>query len=419
MDSLAAAGTVWERVTTPCPRTTQAIASVMTGLYPQRHGVRVLWGALTDNQMTLAEILRDQGYVCGAVVTNHMLDPRYGLAQGFDHYDIAGPDRTAERTTEAAMAWLDSATQAGRPFFLWVHYFDPHMPYTPPRENLIDISGRLHVEPDFAAGFGRLDGVQLVLPFGLDLGRLYFANPLPARANGQIRALYRGEILGVDRQIGLLLKHLRDRRLARRTIGVLTADHGEALGEHGLWCDHGNLLHDPEVRVPLVMSGPGIRRGHRVNTPASLIDLLPTVLDVLRISEQTPRSIDGRSLFATGRRLLFMESGICFEPEYFPLRKDNTTRGKFRAVTDGRFKMTWYPDTAGPGTTTLHDLLADPAETVDISSRHPSLAESLWRSLDSWLDTEPHWPPHHPGDPGPSESKESDEKRLKSLGYIQ
>ncbi|MCU0612562.1 MAG: sulfatase-like hydrolase/transferase, partial [Candidatus Eisenbacteria bacterium] len=157
IDSLAAAGTMWERAYTPCPRTTQAVASLMTGLYPQTHGVRVLWGTLTEDQITLAEVLGREGFNCGAVVTNHILDRRSGLAQGFHHYDVAGPSRTAAQTTSAAIAWIDSAGARRRPFMLWVHYFDPHMPYAPPREDLMDSVGQPTVDPEFVTGFGGLD----------------------------------------------------------------------------------------------------------------------------------------------------------------------------------------------------------------------------------------------------------------------
>ncbi len=420
IDSLAHSGTWWEHVYTPSPRTTQAMASIMTGLYPQTHGVRVLWGRLTDDHETLAELLLEQEYATAAVVTNHMLDTKSGLNQGFEYYDVAGHDRNAAGTTDAALRWLESAA-SHEPFFLWVHYLDPHMPYAPPPSARDKACDRVSMDAILQNGFGTMmNNTQMVLPFGLTLGELHFANPLSSRLYSQIRCLYEEEVHYSDREIGRLFAFLRQKGLAKNTIIVLTADHGEALGEHGLWCDHGNLLHEPEVRVPLMISGPGIPPGEKNTHVASLLDIFPTLLGLLGLSSVSPE-VEGVDLFSDPdqERLIYLESGACFEPDYFPLRKDNASSGKFRAVTDGVTKLVWYPDPPRAGDFMLLDLNSDPAETVDVLIPRFAEADVYRERLSAWLNSAPEKPPGHPGDPRLPGHDEKDAKRLKALGYLQ
>lgn len=197
LDALAARGVRFATAIAHVPLTTPSHASILTGLTPLRHGVRDNGDfVLPDRIPTLAEAFHDAGYRTAAFVSGFPLDRRFGLARGFDTYDDHLPhgedrrrsayvERPADQTTAAVRSWLEGGTPS--PWFLWVHYFDPHSPYEPP--------------PDFAARFA---------------GRPYD-----------------GEVAFVDAQIGVLLALLEAKGLAPRTRVLVTADHGESLGEHG------------------------------------------------------------------------------------------------------------------------------------------------------------------------------------------
>lgn len=240
MDALAAAGVRFANAFSVAPLTLVSHATLLTGLYPPRHGVRHngLF-QLAPEIPTVTRQLVEAGYDTGAVVGSIVLARSYGLAQGFRSYDDTMPsssksaesgyrERRAEAVTERAIAWLDSST---RPFFLFVHYFDPHAIYAPP-------------EP--------------------------FATRFQERP-------YDGEIAYVDASIGKLLDALRQRALSEKTIVILTADHGESLGEHNEKT-HGYTLYDATLAVPLILAGPGVPRGAVVDRVVSLVDVAPTIL---------------------------------------------------------------------------------------------------------------------------------------------
>lgn len=247
LDALAAQGIVYERAYSPAPITLPAHASLMTGLYPFEHGVRNNGSfRLGEAAQTLAEVLRDHGYRTGAVVGAFVLDRRFGLAQGFDSYDDAIPsqpsagafgfaERQAPAVTDAALDWLSEASE--RPFFLWLHYFDPHAAY------------------DSHGGDRAL--------FGL----------LP----------YDAEIAFVDREIGRLLEGLPEAPHGAGTLIVVAADHGEGLWEHGE-ISHGTFVYDSTLRAALILKLPdGAHAGGAISAPASLVDVFPTVLGLLGI----------------------------------------------------------------------------------------------------------------------------------------
>jgi arylsulfatase A-like enzyme len=212
LDALARDGVVFEQCITPTAFTLPSHSSIMTGMYPPFHGVRVNGGAaLADVHSTLAERLAAGGYRCGAFVGAFVLDGRWGLGQGFDHYDDEfeiGPDqrldlvsvqRPADQVVDAAVDWL--ATESDHPFFTWVHLYDPHTPYEPP-------------EP-YRSRF----------------------------EHGGLRTLYDGEIAFADSQVGRLLDWMDTRGLAGDTIVVVVGDHGEGLGSHGE-SYHGYYIYD-------------------------------------------------------------------------------------------------------------------------------------------------------------------------------
>ena len=272
LDALAARGVRFAHATASAPITLPSHASLFTGLDPQRHGVRENGThVLGDAQLTLAEILRSQGWRTGAFIGGFPLSARFGLAQGFDHYDDAlaednpGPprkelwqgvarpyvDRPAGPVVRRAVRWIHANADA--PFFAWVHLFDAHNAYQPPE-------------------------------------------PFATRYRGR---LYDGEIAYMDSVLRELFDSLARWDLASDTLVVVAADHGESLGEHGIE-GHGRDLYEPALNVPLLAAFPGrIDAAQVVNESVRNVDLLPTLLELLELA--VPPRLDGRSLVAALR----------------------------------------------------------------------------------------------------------------------
>ncbi|HEX4962183.1 MAG TPA: sulfatase-like hydrolase/transferase [Thermoanaerobaculia bacterium] len=267
LDGLAKEGIRFAAASSTVPLTLPSHATVLSGLLPVHHGLRNNGaGSLPPGTATLATLLAGSGYRTGAFVGAFVLDRRFGLGQGFEVYDDEIPrdpkagvslesERSGREVVDRALAWLKSGDDRkdGRPFFLWVHLYDAHAPYTPP--------------PAWAARH-------------------------PGRP-------YDGEISEVDEQIGRLLTALDRQGLASRTVVAVAADHGESLGDHGE-LTHGLLLYEPTLHVPLILKAPGRLTPKVVKTPVSLVDLAPTLAGLLgKVFAGTGvRPRDGRDLAA-------------------------------------------------------------------------------------------------------------------------
>jgi len=281
LDRLAAESVVFDRTYAPTSFTLPSVSSLLTGRYPEEIGIHGNRSVLAPGVPTLASELRRRGWQSAAVVSNLVLRKKAGLAAGFDHYDdeLPGkeptrgwPERIATDTTDAAIAALDAlGSDPDQPLFLWVHYQDPHGPYTPPdglRERFLDVErslpeGRRRLpEATGRRGRGRIPTYQLVDD---------------EREVAFYRAGYDAEVHYLDSQIGRLLAEFRRRGLDESTTVILTADHGESLGEDDYWFAHGDGLRDPLVRVPLMLRAPGLSPGRRSDV-ASLVDVFPTAL---------------------------------------------------------------------------------------------------------------------------------------------
>ena len=263
LDALAADGVLFEHCITPTAYTLPAHSSIMTGLYPPSHGVRINGDtALAASNTTLAERLSAEGYRTGAFVAAFVLDGRWGLSQGFQHYDdnfpmaadqkldLARVQRPANAVADAALKWLGE--DRTRPFFAWVHFYDAHVPYEPPE------------------------------PF-----RSRFAGRGTSGA-------YDGEIAFADSQLNRLLQWLERNRLKDNTIVVIVGDHGEGLGDHGE-SEHGYYIYDYAVHVPLIVRLPGTSlKGVRVGAQVRTIDIEPTIMQL--VAGQAGQSLDGTSL---------------------------------------------------------------------------------------------------------------------------
>ncbi len=418
IDRLAAEGVLFDRVSTTLPRTTQSVASLMTGRYPRGHGARGLFSFLPPTNRTLAEIMKGHGYRTAAIVSNVFLRPGRGFEQGFDLYD--NPPRrwdgnSADEITTAAIAWIGTVPP-GTPWFLWVHYLDPHWTYDPgpPFDRGPDgrSSGRPAIYDDLETG-------------RITKGEVIFGGHLDAATVQRIRELYDGEIARTDAALGPLLDLAR--AAAVPPLIVLTSDHGESLGEHGYYFAHGEYLYEPGLRIPLLFSKPGtLEQGLRVPVLAQNIDIAPTILALLDLDRMP--ATDGRPLFlpagtgaplpfhaAPGRDLVFAESDFqLIHPENRRYHIPGPA-GRWSAVSDGRLKLIRIPHPGGDRFETF-DLVADPGETRALHEGEwdPGARARLRRALADFTD-------HDPGAgavlPSAGEWDEQRE-RLRSLGYV-
>jgi len=363
IDRLAKEGIRFVNAISAVPLTLPSHATMLTGLNPPHHGVRNNGTFRLGNESTtLAELLASRGYRTAAMVSAFVMDRQFGLAQGFEDYDddlTVGDqpsqgsfrERRAEITNRGAIDWL---RKHGRErFFLFVHYFDPHWPYAAPS------------------------------PFK----EQYLKHP------------YDGEIAYVDQQIGRLLDALDETGARSHTLVVLTSDHGESLGEHGE-LSHGVFIYDATQRVPLIVSGSSrLPQGVVMDHQVGLVDIVPTVLDLLGI--ERPSEVEGHNMFQRpiGSRLVYMESlGAELMHGCAPLF----------GVRSDKTKFVYAPKPE------LYDLRADPGEVKNLYAERREEAETLYASLRGFAGDDLAFSGHRQGLPLSEEAAE----RLRALGYI-
>lgn len=364
IDAVAGEGVVFSKVLSPVPLTLPAHSSMLTGTIPPYHGVHFnLDCQLGQSATTLAEILKGHGLATGAVVSAYVMDSQFGLAQGFDtYYDRFGTgldgtenkERKGGETSRYAMDWLDGHRNV--PFFLFLHYFDPHTPYEPP-------------EP--------------------------FASRFPGNP-------YAGEIAYTDHCIGQVIGKLKELGLYDSTLIVIAGDHGELLGEHGE-SSHSYFIYEGAVKVPLIFKLPGQRQPKRIEELVGLIDIVPTICGLLGIG---PGS-DSQGMDLTGclrggqpleqGRSLYCESLTATTYDASPL---------LGVVTD-RWK---YIQTTRPE---LYDLLRDPGESNNLAAIEGHQAADMLESLKEMLEKQ-----LREGTDSKLELNEESLKRLESLGYV-
>lgn len=360
IDALAASGVLFERAFAHVPLTLPSHTSILLGLLPPKHGLSENSKSLVPGEFpTLASVLKAGGYSTGAFVGAFALDSGRGLARGFDVYDdhyprkiIPGalyPERPAEKVIAPALSWLSK--QTGK-WFLWVHLWDPHAPYSPPEP----YASRFKDEP------------------------------------------YAGEVAYVDAELGKLIDAVEKKAGREKTLIILTADHGESLGEHGEM-EHGYFAYNSTIWVPLIITGPGIKAS-RVKEPVSHVDIFPTVCEALGLRK--PPALAGASLAP------LMKGGTRKSPPiYFEALDAHLNRGwaPLRGIIrDGKK----YVDSPIPE---FYDLETDFDETsnlapkADLSSPQKSLAEIMARDISPDSARAAQMP-----------SRETREK-LRSLGY--
>jgi len=403
IDKLFEKSAVFTNAIVPRPKTTPSMVSMMTGLYPARHGVHRLLQPLRADITTLAEVLKEHDYRTAAFVSNYVLISELsGLDQGFDLYDDFVTERElnrdfyerhAEESIGLALEWLRANHR--EPFFLWIHLQDPHGPYRPPSpyDEKFRSSETNEIAPKLIPAYQRL-------------GDLTDAN--------RYIDYYDGEIRYLDKHVGTLIDEISRLNIADDTLVVFTADHGESLGEHRYYFDHGARVYDATVSVPLSLSLPAVMPAARISQQASLIDLFPTVLDLLRI--ENSYGSDGESLLPVVRG----------ESEHAPygfiegfkgLRAVRTEEWKLIFTLDGQRRVVRKE---------LYDLAADPGEARNIILSKSAVAARLEKPLLDWIAREPkddHRDKDYLGENwvyGPKKRPLSDDmrQRLRSLGYV-
>ena len=364
IDDFAKSGLRFERAYAHVPLTLPSHATLMTATYPTRNGVRDNGTFhLGDASPTLAAALKNGGYRTGAFVSAFVLDARFGLNRGFDVYDdrMVGSSgdldlvqRTADQVLAPAYEWIvNTAASERAPWFAWVHLYDPHEPYAPPE-------------------------------------------PFRSRYAG---APYDGEIAYADAALGHFVERLRAAAALAHTLVVIASDHGESLGEHGERT-HGLFAYDATLRVPLVMWAGGQIRPGVFDQTMRLVDVAPTVLDLLG-SEPLPR-VDGRSVrpFVTGEQP-FDDSG-----SYFEALNASLTRhwAPLTGILRERTKLIDLP------VPELYDLKTDPGERQNVYASQRDRARDLERRLDAVT---------RGASPAVPAALDADaEARLRSLGYV-
>jgi len=377
----------YRRAYSQAPWTTPSIGSLLTSRSPTALGIHGDRSRLPDEVRLLPEALRDAGYATGAVVSHDYCTARWGFAQGFDHFDessVRGYQAvTSRRITNLGIGFVEA--QRDRPWFLFLHYFDPHFSY---------VGHRRH------AFGGRPTDYDGPIASRMKFNALYARRPdLDDADLSELERLYDSEIAFTDHHIGRFLDHLRLRGVLDQTLVIVTADHGEEFLDHGD-LGHAKTLYDELIRVPLIIRVPGTAPAI-VEPPVGLIDIFPSVLDHLDLPPEPGAA--GRSLFRDGqldgapRRAVYTETS----------RFERALHG----VVDGRHKLVLDLESGLPQLYDLHD---DPEEQRDLSAEDPARVAALRAGLEEWIARQRALAEK------PSELDLSDEERgrLRELGYL-
>jgi choline-sulfatase len=342
-NSLAARGMRFRRAYATVPETLPSHSSLMTGLYPAAHGVHENGRFLPSTHPVLAERLHQAGYRTAAFVSSFILARRFGLGRGFDVYDdqltTRGVERPSAETTNAVVRELHQPSS--QPRFVWVHYNDPHHPYTPP-------------EP-FRTKYSQVP--------------------------------YLGEVAAMDEQLGRLVRAFEEQQKGPIAI-IVVADHGEGLGEHGE-SQHGNLLYDSTMRVPLVVVGPGVSPGVS-ETPVSSRRVFGTVLDWAGVEFASSLRGEKREIVLGEAMKPYLEFG--WRPQTMAIE------GRYKALSTGRLEV--------------YDLVADPSELHDLGSG-ANLTMEQRKTIDEYPV-----PPLGAARQTTANLDDEARRRLASLGYV-
>jgi arylsulfatase A-like enzyme len=408
IDGVAARGLRYTNSITPIPQTSPSIASFMTGRLPDRHGVYGVVGKLKESFTTLPELLQAYGFKTGGFVSNPVVDRLHtdsgrtaGFDQGFSVFEgIRDVPRTPEGTdpndvprnlckplVEAALDFIDR--NQNDPFFLWMLHQDPHAPYAPPAPY-----DTLYLDhPEVTSGSTTLNPAE-IQPNAYVKGRL---------ESHEYVARHLGEVTLTDYWVGVLLRRID--QLPGRTLLVITADHGESLGDAGYWFGHGFNIRHPCVNVPLIIACDGLVPFGTSDALVANIDLAPTILELLGISP-TALGTNGFSLGPTFRH------ANPWSGRMIPIQAYNGIR--WRGVRSARhcLQSEFDPSDGSHLRTMLYHVEADPLESIDVSATMPDVYREHLAVEHVWFSGDGHAPDHellnHP----------EVIQRLQSLGYL-
>jgi arylsulfatase A-like enzyme len=447
LDRLAASGVIFENAFAPSSTTAISMASLFTSLHPVQHGVRystvfrqphlgreedhegipVQVQALNEKLTTLAEILSAQEYKTMGVMTNPFLRESLGFSQGFGSYE--GGDLKADEVVDRFLEWMEKSDNS--PFFSFLHFIDVHSPYRPgPPYNTM-----------FHSGEGGLsqEALREILNRSVDAGvppsEIMKQRGLPLNPEyiEKIIGLYDGEIRLVDDSLGHLFHRLETAGILNNTVIAITADHGEEFMNHGR-IGHGVFLYDGLIRVPLILVLPrGSASGRRVRESVSLLDLMPTLLELGGVP--VPDGLSGRSLaplILPETRETWESHPVFGEQNTRNARKVSIRTDHYKLIRTFRFEPIESEVPSDDGgekmldglmrerklqrvRIELFDLTGDPDESNDISADHPDVVNELLTRLDAHLEG---LASRVPIDNLWKEIDPEMEERLKSLGYL-
>ncbi len=378
LDQLAQQAVRFDRAISTSGLTAMAHASILTGMNPYRHGLRVFFGPtghkLGDDQTTLASVLREHGYRTGAFVSATTASEMFGLDQGFEEFDsglskeLAGEDhrpdtmkhetfwvratqtevqRRADATTDVALEWLQQDDD--RPFLAWVHFFDPHDASLIPPDSFVQ---QFDFDPPEELHEGRVPKHQKL-------------------------KIYDPEISFMDQQVGRLLQWLQEQGLGDQTIVAILADHGQGLNDHN-WFKH-RLLYREQIRIPFLLKVPDVEGGRVIDSIVRNIDLMPTVLDALDLGPVP--GVEGKSLLSlmrTGQedepRLAYAEALNTLD-DHTPKGLPEDQKDLLFCVVDEEWKLIYHKER--PENSQLYHLAKDPMEQENVADRHPRQVERL------------------------------------------
>jgi arylsulfatase A-like enzyme len=422
IDAFAGRAATFDRAIAPWPKTVPSMLSMFNSRYP--HSTGIMYGSrgqyIPDEELMLAEIASENGLATAAVVSNAVLGSATNFNQGFDSYIETYKEespfepeyRNSANSVTAYARLLLRQFDSGSPFFLWVHYVDPHATYEPPAE--------------YAAPFmsdGLYDATELRLNedtgnFHGGVAGRYWRRNGEQKELGWYVANYDGEIAFTDDQIGLLLDEIEQMGLLENTALMITADHGESLGEHQYFFEHGWFPYNACGWIPWVVYWPDMPNpGSRIAHPSSLLNLVPTVSEIMGW-EVEDAELHGKSVVPMiAGEVETVDPNVVIEAGEGGLRWHEF----LRAVQDERWKLVYVPSERYQGMMQgtefeLYDVIADPMETRNLADAHPDIVTRLKRELARIISTT------GPIKEAPGrQPRYSDEelRSLRSLGYIQ
>lgn len=373
INRLANEGIIFKQNIVQAPLTLPSHSSILTGTHPLYHGIRDNGGFyLGEEHITLAEVLKNKGFSTAAFVAAFVLDSRWGLNQGFDHYydnfdltkykslSLDTVQRRGDEVLEAVYDWLEKKHQ--QKFFAWIHLYDPHTPYDPPE-------------------------------------------PYKSQYEGKQFGLYDGEIAYVDKLIGEFRKFMEDRKLWEKTLIIFTSDHGESLGEHKENA-HGFFIYDSDIKVPLIIRFPGEKfQGSQIVEQVRSIDIMPTILNM--IGEESPKKVQGKSLlpFILGKKT--ENKLLAYSETYWP--RFHFGWSELKSLRKDQYK---FIDAPKPE---LYNIKEDPGEIHNLVNAKASLAHEMKRSLDTLVKK---YSAEGIEKAGPKKIDNDSLEKLQALGYI-